>query len=267
MKKNLFYTFCVLLCSFLCLGTMDAQTIIFSDDFEAPSPDGLLPNGWSITDNVLDANLGFQGNNGTFPANAVGGAGSNLAPDPSGASTQVLNVFPNFDFGSGIHNTGCPLSGVPTQFLQTHIFQAYVVPADFAGATLDFTFDYLLNGFMADPNAPSVEAFITVFDSNFGFIRTEGFDVSNATAAAQQGALSFTADDTAEGNNLQFGFRSTSTCFQQTSIFYDNVEFTGPSPVVVDVVPTMGEWGVICLSLGMMIFGVVAIRREDVVLG
>ena len=39
-----------------------------------------------------------------------------------------------------------------------------------------------------------------------------------------------------------------------------------PDDEDVEIVPTMGEWGVICLTIALLTFGIVAIREEKVVL-
>jgi len=234
--------------------------IMFEDDFDSYvyPPDGLgLGGDWLVGATALADNGGVPGgfvyNYFAFPApNGGPGFSSTESLDGSDLFLNVYNDYNNVDHGNGL-------------WIEALVFQEATIGAGDVDQVFEFTADHMIptNGFgadLSDPRTHEVSMWVKVLDPGAGFA-TVYFD-NASTAADGTSTLSVTLDPSWEGLLLQWGFSSTATGFGPTGVWYNNAS----ARVVPPLVPTMGEWGVICLSIGMMIFGVVAIRREDFVL-
>jgi len=265
--KNLRIT---ILTAALCIYAIaiNAQSINYSEDFESYVPieaggSATIGGGW-LTFNAAIAPGGIFLGGGGGPAPNTNNIShiTNAAPSASGGA-QYLNVFNNYADGNN-HIPGI-------NFVETNVFQEAFLAAGDADIKYRFSFEHKLGDLNpADPAAPGfdeVVAFIKVFDPAFNLLAFPTFDTSN-DAAWTSSFIDLTIDPVWAQNGylIQWGFLSRATSFAPTSVAYDNVSFAlcpPPPPPVDPAIPTMGEWGIICLSILFMIFGIVAIRERQ----
>ncbi len=246
------------------INTSTAQ-INFADDFESytvPPDNALLGGTWLVGANVFSNpdRTGFLYNYFSFPA-PNGGAGFSSTADDGG--NTVFNVYS--DYANGDHNNG--------NYIEAIVFSEATLGAADVNEDYTFMFDHQLspNGtpdLANDPNLIELSAFIKVLDPNNGFatVYFDSFDTSAATAFTTS-SLDVTIDGAWDGFIIQWGFINYATGFAPTGVWYDNVSFAlTPVPPVADSIPTMGEWGLISLSILLLIFGIVTIKQRQLAL-
>lgn len=257
--KNLRYL--LFLAALFCVSTTNAQ-INFCDDFDSyvVPPDGALLGGtWLVGANVYsDPNrANFLYNYFAFPA-PNGGPGFSSTDDDGGDT--VFNIYS--DYNNGDHGNG--------NYIEAIVFSESVIGAADLNGNYTFTFDHQLSpnntpDLANDPNLIELSAFIKVLDPNNGFatVYFDSFDTSQA-ASWTTSTIDVTIDPAWDGMIIQYGFLSYATGFAPTGVWYNNVCFMETPPPAADpAIPTMGEWGIICLSVLLMIFGIVAIRERQ----
>lgn len=150
------------------------------------------------------------------------GAGDEL--DPNGGGNKYLNIYSDYDNSSRSSN--------PKFDFVNQVFQEQNFTADDAilGQTYTFSFDYAgaesPYGVAENPDSTAA-AFIRVFDGANKLLEEQMFDTSSATTLAfVRGKVSLTMDPAWEdGGVIQFGFTSTSSLYEPTGVYYDNVCF------------------------------------------
>ena len=158
-----------------------------------------------------------------------------------GGGNQYLNIYSDYN------NPGRNI--LAFDFVNNVYQEQTFTGADAAMAeTWTFSFDYAGGqdpfGVANNPDSTSA-AFIRVFDGAFNLLAEETFDTSDApstpmgpspTIVFEQGEVSITFDPAwIDGGIIQFGFTTTSSGFEPTGVFYDNVRFAVPGgPIVPD---------------------------------
>ncbi len=243
--------------------TTSAQSINFSDDFEAyvfPPDGGLLGGGWLVGANVWnDPNRASFAYN-YFAFDAPNGNGAFTTTDSDGGNI-VFNTFS--DYNNGDHGNGL--------WIDARIFNQANIMTEDIDLCYRFTFDHQLspNGTpdaAGDANIAELAAWIAVLDPvTFAQVYFDSFDTSTA-ASFTTSSIDVTIDPAWDGFIIQWGFLNYATGFAPTGVWYDNVSFAAcpPEPPVADAIPTMGEWGLMCLSIMLLIFGVIAIRQRQI---
>ena len=243
-----------------------AQYTFFSDDFESipvAQPDGdptpLLNNGMFVGANVFDETNTYIYNyfgNPPFPAPNITGDGArftNIAESEGGPEqgNRVLSVFSDYN-NAGAHTAGgetSPGSGVYTggDLIDAIVFVEYFIDAADLGTTLTFKFDAKFGNFQTGPVLGSTppfdaeaEVFLKVLDPSAGF-STLGQDVMDATAFSatwsNDNTLTLLIDPSWENKLIQAGFRTKTSNYAPSAIFYDNVSLTSDRVDVVDPAP------------------------------
>lgn len=255
MMKNLRYL--LLVAALFCMDAINAQ-INFVDDFESYvyPPDGSsnIGGGWTVLGNVFfifgDLDYAYG------PLDAPNGTGGFSSTESDGGNI-VFNVFSDYNVGHGL-----------ARRVESLIFQETILGPGDLGLEYIFMFDHRLppngNTDINNPNLFELSAFIKVLDPNNG-LATVYFDTFDTSADAEwtTSSLNITIDAAWDGHIIQWGFLNRSTLFAPTEVWYDNVSFALPPPPVVEGIPTMGEWGLICLSIMLLIFGVVSLRQKN----
>ena len=219
--------------------TGQADLLTYSQDFEnltpGPSDPAALSNdGWLVGANVFDPGGNFLYNYFSFPAGNGGGNFTSVASGDAGPNqgTYYLNAYS--DYNNGDHGNG--------NYIEGFIFQEQTIGASDLGKDVTFTFDYLKNPDPAnDGNPPDFQdsttyAFVKVLDSVGGTFATLGineFETTNAstTVWSEGQSISLNIDSAWEGQLVQFGFRNYATNYNDTGIFYDNLNFSSvPEP-------------------------------------
>ncbi|MEP4076355.1 hypothetical protein [Haloferula sp.] len=242
------------------------EYVFFSDDFESidlagpnEEPIPLLGNGMFVGANVYDELDEYLYNYFKFDAPNITGDGarfSNIAADQGGPDQgdRVLSVFSDYNNG-GAHTAGGETSegsGVYTggDLVDANVFVEYIVEEADLGTTVTFTFDAKIGDFDATPLlgsgdplfVPEAEAFVKVLDPANNFQPYPNLDVADASQFPNTWGtytLSLTIDPAWTGKILQAGFRSKTSNYQPSSVFYDNVSLTSTRVEVVDPGPTI----------------------------
>ncbi len=277
--KNLRNIFCLVLTGLLCYYPASSQ-INYFDDFESyttPADMGLLGGGWKVgalvwADNARTAYVydyfTFDASNGT-PAFASARS-TNEDGNLGGCNNQYLNAYS--DYNNVDHAAG--------RYIDAYLFQEQTITASDIG-TYTFSFDHRLTpeaGFTPDISSPDLvelRAFVQVLNPATGFSTTyfDSYDTSTAADWTHSNSLSIAIDPTWENQLVRWGFNSYATNYAPTGVWYDNISFaqTAPAPntpaacpaVSAGDIPTLGEWGLICLSVLMVIFGLNYMRQRQ----
>jgi len=250
-----------------CIALLPAygEYTFFADDFESASPAGpnvepvpLIGNGMLVGANVFHETNVFFYNYFSFPAPNITGDGArfcNIAGMQGGPDqgAQVLSVFNDYN-NNGAHEAGgetAPGSMVYTagDLVNALVFVEYVVEAADLGTTVTFEFDAKIGDFLAGPIAGSnpaydaeAEAFVTVLnslDNSFNELVADKEDASMFPVTWETYSLSIFIDPAWEGQLLQAGFRTKTSNYAPSGVFYDNVSLTSNRVEVVDPGPTI----------------------------
>ena len=145
-----------------------------------------------------------------------------------------------------------------------------------------------------DPNVTALGGFVVILDPPSGFQTVFRADAPTAMANDwTTSSLSVTIDASMVGDIIQFGFTVNATNFAPTGVWYDNVYFGENPPAAMlpavagstcddgdpdtlgdafnadcecvggAPIPTLGEWGLMLMSLLILITGLVYIRQSS----
>jgi beta-glucanase (GH16 family) len=243
-----------------CQATPRAESSVpanvrYSEDFEAldeADPDALKPDGgagFQIFADVWDGEVGVPANflyqYGPFPApNPGAGPGfaqliNDAAECFAEAGVKCLNAFSDYNnqdhtpgrtCGVGGGSVGCNIN---TNVLRDIRSLGSPITAADIGLCWTFTGEYkapFANG-IADPASnATANAFIVTLDPMAGFAATN-IDRFDTTEASNTDYATFSvqldaADPALIGQILQIGFNTTATNFEDSGVYYDNLELS-----------------------------------------
>lgn len=250
-----------------------ATVTAFTDTFEGlPVSDGgtaLSDLGWRIGANVYDGTVspytdGFKFFFGLFLAPNGGPGFSSVAtgdghPGAIDASGNYMNIYSDYnccDLDPPGNEQG---HGNGTDVVNALVLKEFNITSDDIGKQVVFSFDvkrpeFQDDGFGGDTSAAvgngcggptdlcEASAFVKTLDPGAGFATTN--EIVEDTTAVSQGAwttVSITLDLTdplLDGQLLQVGFQSVAQDFNNTGVYYDNVDLTVntlAAPVAVPV--------------------------------
>ena len=197
-----------------------ANLSVYSQNFEglnALDPDALNGNGWQIYAGVYSPDGStFLYGYGAFPAPNGDLAFSRIGSGYGGPGQGLQQLVVYNDY----NNSSAHLSG---QRVQANVFQVQPIGATDAGSTWRFEFDARF-GELAPPG--TALAFVLTLDpaNNYAVTGMTTLDMSALPGA--WGHYSITLPITvAAGQLLEFGFANTTTHYQPSAVFYDNVTF------------------------------------------
>ena len=239
-----------------CLSTSTSAAVtVYVQDFEAMTPQGYPPNdlstdGWVVWGDVWAGGVGtntFQYSYGPFPAPDGTPGFSAVAGGEGGVNqgAQYLNIYSDYN---NPDQTAFGLCGLNGCTINTSVFQEQTIDAGDIGSIWTLTFDAKSpfsggifdgtqqqdNGGLFQENPQSASAFIRTIDplNNFWLtndIRVDMTAISNTDWATFSISLDL-SDPGLEGLLLQFGFNTIGTEYQDSGVFYDNINFR-PVPV------------------------------------
>jgi hypothetical protein len=205
----------------LCMApaTGSAALAPYSQDFEGlvqADPGALANDGWLVFGNVFNPDWTYDYGYGPFPAPNGGSAFSAVASGQGGPDQGVQQLSVYNDYNNGDHANG--------KFIEANVFQEQIIGAADVFNTWLFKFDAKRGNIGGDTTA---RAFIKTLDPNAGFALTNFIwvDMTNVPFTWGSYSLSIFIDPSLEGQILQFGFLSTTTYYQGSGVFYDNVDF------------------------------------------
>ena len=168
---------------------------------------------------------------GADPAPNVSGTGSGfsvITVGEGGANQgdQVVSIFS--DYNNTLNQAaGCQM--------EHNFFREQTIGAANIGETWVFRFDYK-NAFSTIFPSTAL-AFIKTIDPNDGFSQTNlvTYDTTGAPQTwTEDIEISLEIDASMVGQFIQFGFGGTATLFQDSAIFYDNIEWFVGGPMDSD---------------------------------
>lgn len=260
-----------------------AQVTAFSHDFEGLGLEDLGTDisdlGWQVAGQAFDGSSPFPGLfsyfYGLFPAPNGGPGFSSIATGDAtsgGVGTQYLNVYNDYN-NTGEHDTGVSV-------VNALVLQEFTITAADIGAVITFSFDakrpdFVDDGFGGDAS-PAVganctvpciaSAFLKTLDPNAGFAATNLLEEDmSAISQSTWGAYSFTldlSDPLLVGQVLQMGFENTTTSYNNTGVYYDNVNLVvNSAPPATVSIPVPGI-AIFAISALLGLTGVSAIRKR-----
>jgi hypothetical protein len=256
MRRSILLS-CFSLATLAWLAPAPADLASYNQNFESlnmSSSSALADNGWLVFGNVFTPAGGYLYGYGVFPAPNPGGGFSSIATGEGGANqgSQYINIYSDYN-NANEHTNG--------NLVEANVFQEQTIGAADVGLTYNFRFDHKASSTAGPAGAnTSTLAFIKVLDPNAGFA-TVYFGTFNTTTASttnwsEGNQLSVTISNAwvggAQPHRLQFGFQATSTNFNPTGVFYDNLSFSA--------IPEPGSCGLLLAGLT----AVLARRRNRV---
>lgn len=206
----------------LCLAITNissAALSAYSQDFETldvNDPNALADDGWVIYGNVFNSSGVYLYGYGTFPAPNHNLAFSQIVTGEGGTEqgTQQLSVFS--DYENADHGVG--------NLIESNVFHEMTVAAEDVNTLWTFSFDVKKGDISGDSTAI---AFIKTLDPGAGYAMTNFLirDTYLLPTTWGSNSISIYIDSTLVGQILQFGFSSTSTNYEPTGMFYDNINF------------------------------------------
>ncbi len=214
-------------------------TVVYAENFESldaadPSALGFSGAGFGVFADVWIGPVGtgtFLYQYGVFSAPNGGPGFSSIANNGEGGpeqGVQYLNVYS--DYNNQDHANGYTIN---TSVLRDLRNVNNPITAEDIGLCWTFTGDYKapFQGGIAEPASNATgNAFIVTLDPSANFAATN-VDRFDTTAASNTQWASFRVDvDTADplliGQVLQIGFNTTATNFDDSGVYYDNLEVT-----------------------------------------
>ena len=127
---------------------------------------------------------------------------------------QQLSVFS--DYNNTDHGNGF--------LIESNVFQEQLIGPGDVTEVWFFSWDAKKGNIEGNSTALG---FIKTLDPNNGFVTTNFIteDMTNTPTTWTTYSLSITIDDTLPGQILQIGFNNTTTYYQGSGVFYDNINF------------------------------------------
>lgn len=199
----------------------------YVQDFEglnAADTGALAGDGWLVFGNVFGLDWAYWYGYGVFPAPNDGGGFSTVAIGEGGAAqgNQQLNIFS--DYNNTDH---------PNAWIEANVFQEMPIGPGDVTETWVFEFD-AKKGNLA--GATTAIAFIKTLDPGAGYATTNFITVDMTSIPTTWGTynVAIYIDASLDGQILQIGFASTTTNYEPSGVFYDNINFGPSGPVATE---------------------------------
>jgi hypothetical protein len=194
----------------------------YSQNFEGlvqSDPDALANDGWLVFGNVFAPDMTYLYGYGPFPAPNGTGAFCDIVTGQGGPEqgSQQLVVYSDYNNGDQA-----------TDLIESNVYQEQTIDAGNVGQRWHFEFQAKLGDIAGTSTAL---AFIKTLDPNNGYATTNFItaDMTSIPTTWSTYVLHIDIDASLEGQLLQIGFANTTTNYQPSGIFYDNVDFySGP---------------------------------------
>jgi hypothetical protein len=207
----------------------NAQIVPFSEDFEGldQTDELALGNaGWLVFGNVFSSGGSYLYGYGPEPApnNPAQPAFSQITIDEGGdeQGTQQISVISDYE----------NLDHAFFNLIEANVYQEFTIDATNVGQRWIFQFD-AKRGDLAPPSTAA--AFIKTIDPASGFSTSNFLTVDTSAIPTTWNTYSIVLDIDAglENQFFQIGFMNTSTNYDPTAVFYDNVNLVQIPPTGV----------------------------------
>lgn len=212
----------------------NAALVNYSQNFEGlnrADASALGDDGWLVFANVFDTDkTSYLYDYGVYAAPNGGAGFSSVATGNGGIAqgAQQLTVFS--DYNNTDQATG--------NWIDALVYQEQTITAADAGATMSFVFD-AKQGYISGES--TAEAFIRTLDSGDGFALTNNVLLNTTSLSSTWDSytlnLLIPADNSLDGQLLQFGFSSFAANYQGSDNFYDNINTSITSAPASSAVP------------------------------
>lgn len=228
--------------SFFAAGPLaSAGVVLLNQDFESSTVGGSMSLPWTWSVETFADNAGAPGGylGGYYPGDAASPGIQVVVDGQSGAQgANALKVYGDYGF---------PPNHANDQWVRTNMYQSKTIdPADVVDGGLLFSFDYAAfvgAGGIDATTLASVYFQLLSPDFNTVYARQD-VPVTSADTAFQSGQLWFNLDGTNVGNQLQWGFTTSTQNYSASAILVDNLQVVPePSGLV------LGGLGVAALML------------------
>lgn len=230
--------------SLLCGGQgAFAAVSLLNTNFESNTAGDTLSLPWTWSVETFADNAGAPGTylGGYYPPEATSPGIHAIIDGQSGAQgVNALKVYGDYGFAPNHANN---------QWVRTNIYQnKTLAPGDVVDGSLMFNFDYATftgAGGLDTTTIASVYFQLLSPDYNTLYTRLE-VPVTSLDTAFQSGSLSITLDGTNVGNQLQWGFTTSTQNYSSSAFVVDNLSVTSiPEPSAI----ALGGLGVAFLML------------------
>lgn len=189
----------------------------YSQDFEGlaqADPSALANDGWTVYNNVFHADGWYWYGYGPYPAPNGGEQWSAIAAGEGGPDqgAQQLSVYSDYWFWG--HGEG--------HRVEVNVFQEQTIGIANVDETWLFEFDAKRGNI---DGVTTARAFIKTLDpaNNYALTNFISIDMTDVPVTWGSYLLSIVIDPSLDGQILQFGFMNTTTYWNGSGIFYDNI--------------------------------------------
>lgn len=217
----------------VCLAPVSARADLtaYHQDFEGlvqSNPGALAGNGWLVFGNVFWPDWNYHYGYGPFPAPNGGPGFCGIDINQGGPEQGLQQMVVYNDYNNGDHAAG--------KYIEANVFRQATIGAADVGATWIFEYDAKRGNIDGSTTAL---AFIKTLNPAAGYATTNFITQNMTFVPVDWGtySISITIDAGLVGQILQYGFASTTTYYQGSGIFYDNVGFRRFVPTAITVEP------------------------------
>jgi hypothetical protein len=223
-------------------------------DFESAT--AITDDGWTAYINGFSTDCTtYQGWGYPYPL-----PNTQVAALAAGASSQVLNVYTNYEDGAN----------QPNFCLETNVYVQFPIAAEDVG---DYVLTYDVELPPAEFTGDKVNGFVKALAGDFSGTFLQ--EVLPSTAGKK--TINFSITNEMVGGWLQVGFNNYAHDYEPSGMYYDNVLLALEEPPVeppvkppqppvdrepVNSIPTMDAWGKLALLLTLGIMGVMVLNRR-----
>jgi hypothetical protein len=216
---------------FLVPGTGHASLTPYTGTFESlglADPNALATDGWIIYGNVFSPAHAHLYGYGAYPAPNNAGGFCAIAAGEGGLEqgAQQLSIYSDY-------NNADQANG---NFVEANTFHEQTIEVADVGGIWRLQFDAKLGNLTGSSTA---SAFIKTIDPSAGYATTNLITVSTTAIPTNWQTYSIDIPVTAElaGQLMQFGFAATSTLYEGSGVYYDNVVWSRIGTVGVGAGP------------------------------
>ncbi|MDG1048587.1 MAG: hypothetical protein P8R46_00140, partial [Planctomycetota bacterium] len=192
------------------------------DGLDINDTNALINEGWLIFANVFDPAGGYLYGYGPFGAPNENGPGfSDLSDSQQAADQGSQSLVVYSDYNNGDHGNG--------NYIEASVYKEQAIQTANLGQSAIFSFDVKKSDFVNNGQGDAeMFAFIKVLDSvggSFGTLRDRRISLTdNSIRNWDNVTITMELDPSLDGQLFQFGFGSYASNYDDTGVYYDNID-------------------------------------------